>query len=244
MEIVNFENWLNEIYLKKNGGKISESSIKKYSNAINTISKDMLNNSTINKALNEMNRFELDISIEKILNCKEFIDKDTTGNRMYSSALKKYRCYRFFTELENEGIFLESLQDEKGITEKEVMIKNRIGQQTFKKQLLKKYNGRCIITGISITTVLVASHIKPWAVSNNQERLDPNNGLLLSATFDKLFDGGLITFSTDGKLFFSSLISDENLKILNLDNKKVYDIKLEDRMKEYLKYHNDVIFVK
>ena len=64
---------------------------------------------------------------------------------------------------------------------------------------MEKYSGSCIITGLDHPKLLVASHIKPWAVSTNAERLSVDNGLLLSATYDRLFDCGLITFKKTGK---------------------------------------------
>ena len=60
------------------------------------------------------------------------------------------------------------------------------------KSLFEKYHGHCIITGIDHPKLLVASHIKPWAVCSNRERLSVENGLLLSATYDRLFDSGLL----------------------------------------------------
>lgn len=65
-------------------------------------------------------------------------------------------------------------------SEKEAIIKARIGQGVFRQRLLDKYNGKCIITGINETTLLVASHIKPWRSANNYERISGENGLLLS----------------------------------------------------------------
>ena len=92
-------------------------------------------------------------------------------------------------------------------------------------------------------SLLRASHIKPWAVSNNEERLSVDNGLLLSATFDRLFDSGLITFKKDGTILISNLISKENIEKLHLIEGQVYDIKYNPGMDSYLKYHNEVIYV-
>ena len=79
---------------------------------------------------------------------------------------------------------------------------------------MDKYHGSCVITGINHPKLLVASHIKPWVVSDNQERLQVDNGLLLSATYDRLFDSGLITFDKNGRIFLSSFIGTENEKKL------------------------------
>ena len=98
--------------------------------------------------------------------------------------------------------------------------------------------------GINHPNLLIASHIKPWAVSSNKERLSVDNGLLLSATYDRLFDSGLITFDRQGKIFLSSLIGEGNVKRLNLSNDMRFDLCVRGNMGEYLDYHNDVVFVK
>lgn len=238
---INFEKWLKRIYVKTNGEKVSDSTINKYSNAINTISEDMKKIKVIDTDINNMDLFNLDIAIEKILNETSFISKDNKGNRMYSCALKRYRCYRYF--INDEEIENYEYNTDK-ITEKESRIKTRVGQQEFKSKLLNKYNERCIITNISLRPILIASHIKPWSVSTDSERIDVNNGLLLSATYDKLFDSGLITFKENGELLISKLIDRDDLEKLKIKNGTKFDIKLEGKMKEYLRYHNEVIFVR
>ena len=99
------------------------------------------------------------------------------------------------------------------------------------------------MTKVTISQVLVASHIKPWAICNNKERIDVNNGLLLSATYDRLFDSGLITFDKNGKLKISKLISKDNAEKLDIKTGTKYDIKYCYEMNSYLDYHNNVIFV-
>ena len=109
---------------------------------------------------------------------------------------------------------------------------------------MDKYNWQCIITGIDHPKLLVASHIKPWAVSTNEERLSVNNGLLLSATYDRLFDCGLITFDKTGRIYLSRFIGNENVKRLNLEADRQYDLRVDGYMGEYLEYHSDVLFVR
>ena len=75
--------------------------------------------------------------------------------------------------------------------------------------MLNLWESKCALTGCSIASVLIASHAKAWADSSNHERLDEYNGLLLSATFDKLFDAGLISFSDEGDLLLSSALDEE-----------------------------------
>lgn len=242
-----FEEWLKEFYLKSNGRPLTDRSIEHYKSGLMIVSIDMLNEKVINKPLEEMELIELDLAISIIMNTKSFIDKDEKGNKIYSNALKKYRCYVYHnTDLGKKEIEeIETLQKDKKLTEteKETLIKARKGQGLFRDKLKEKYNNRCIITDINISQVLIASHIKPWAVSNNEERLSVDNGLLLSATFDKLFDSGLITFKKDGTILISNLISKDNIEKLHLKEGQVYDIKYNPGMDDYLNYHNEVIYV-
>ena len=103
------------------------------------------------------------------------------------------------------------------LTEREQMTAARVGQGNFRTALIAIW-GSCPLTGIDNLELLKASHIKPWAKSTNGERLDPYNGLLLSATFDSMFDRGLISFEDDGTILISSLLSAANIQRLRLAN--------------------------
>lgn len=128
------------------------------------------------------------------------------------------------------------------LTEKEQIIKARLGQGIFRDKLIDKY-GRCIITGIDDKRVLMASHIKPWSFSNNEERISSDNGLLLSPTYDKLFDKGFISFKKDGIILLSDHFSDYNFLKVNLSKDVKYPIVTTSKTREYLEYHRDVIFL-
>lgn len=81
--------------------------------------------------------------------------------------------------------------------ERSVVIKQRVNQSVFRSMILSNYEERCAITGINIPELLVAGHIIPWADSNSQQKLNPENGICLSALYDKAFDKGFITISPD-----------------------------------------------
>ncbi|HNR29308.1 MAG TPA: HNH endonuclease [Candidatus Hydrogenedentes bacterium] len=83
-----------------------------------------------------------------------------------------------------------------GPSERASVRKTRIHQAFFRDAILSSYDRTCCITGLRVCDVLVASHIVPWSVSEHF-RTDPRNGLCLSATFDRLFDRGLLTISSD-----------------------------------------------
>ena len=101
-------------------------------------------------------------------------------------------------------------------TEAAMEAKRRIGQDLFRNLLLRYWKGRCPITGINEPKLLRASHIKSWAESNDGERLNPFNGILLSANLDAAFDAGLITFSDEGTILRSSALSDDNFGALRI----------------------------
>ncbi len=131
--------------------------------------------------------------------------------------------------------------------EQQRVLKVRVNQNFFRSAILSSYNQKCCITGLSFPELLIASHIVPWS-KNNEERLNPRNGLCLNALHDKAFDKGLITVSTDYKVVVSNDIMDSDISgvlknyFVNFHNKK---ISLPDKFypkKEFLKYHNENIF--
>lgn len=81
-------------------------------------------------------------------------------------------------------------------------VKTRVNQNVFRQIVLANYNSKCALTGMDLSELLVASHIVPWA-ENEQERLNPENGICLSSLYDKAFDQGLISFTDDQRVIFS-----------------------------------------
>lgn len=128
-------------------------------------------------------------------------------------------------------------------------VKRRINQSFFRSAVLASYNGECCITGIATPELLIASHIKPWKDCNEVERTNPRNGLCLNALHDMAFDKGYITVKPDGEILVSNQI-----KAINEESKHKYflcydkqKIRFPDKFlpdKEFLEYHNDVIFEK
>ena len=238
----NFSEWMSR------NSSLSDSSIYKYKRAVHTISNEMLERKVIHKSLLDMNLVELDIAISIILNNEYFIHKNSTGNHMYSNALKQYRYFNMEEveqydaekQIEEEISQLDHLSE----TEKQMLIKARIGQGKYRKNLLEKYDGKCVVTGIDKPNLLIASHIKPWAVCDNEERVDTENGLLLCPNMDRLFDYGLITFGNSGQMVISSFVGDENINRLHISKDIRVDLRASQRMLTYLEYHRDVLFVK
>ena len=98
--------------------------------------------------------------------------------------------------------------------EKETVIKQRVNQSAFRAMILNNYESRCAITGISVPELLVASHIIPWAV-NEKERLNPENGICLSALYDRAFDRGFISVDENNKIILAD-------KLRQYENEEFY----------------------
>ncbi|MGE8377674.1 MAG: HNH endonuclease [Sphingobacterium sp.] len=127
-------------------------------------------------------------------------------------------------------------------TQKQQIISARIGQGIFRRNLIIDC-GYCPITGIDDTNLLVASHIKPWRAANNQERISHKNGILLTPTYDRLFDKGLISFTSAKELIISNSISEQNRQRLNLVAGTIYDSFPLLGREEFLDFHRREIFI-
>ena len=99
---------------------------------------------------------------------------------------------------------------------RESVVKQRVNQNVFRTMILNNYENTCAITGINIPTMLIASHIIPWA-DDEENRLNPENGICLSPLYDKAFDKGYITISPDDyKICLSSAL-------LEYESKEYFD---------------------
>jgi len=127
-------------------------------------------------------------------------------------------------------------------TTKEIITKVRVGQAQFRKKLILSLK-KCPITKIDDSRILNASHIKPWVMSDNQERLDAKNGFLFSPTFDKLFDRGFITFSNNKEIIISSTLAQKNIDRLNIHSGQQFEDLPVIGREEYLEYHRNKIFL-
>lgn len=127
------------------------------------------------------------------------------------------------------------------MTEKEQVIKSRIGQSAYKKSLLAS-SKKCSLCGIADERFLIASHIKPWSQSSNQERLDVNNGLLLCPNHDALFDKGFISFNEKGDILISDSL-DESTKLL-LGINSTMNVRFNEKQLVYIKWHRENLFQK
>jgi hypothetical protein len=143
---------------------------------------------------------------------------------------------RVLQELRDEGVLIfdgqgryriaEGVADEPLetaiATEAWALQKTRIGQGPFRAALVARWEGRCPLTDIAEPALLRASHIIPWnRCESDAERLNPDNGLLLSALWDAAFDRGLVSFADDGVAVPSSRLSRASLLVLRASGRGV-----------------------
>jgi hypothetical protein len=129
-------------------------------------------------------------------------------------------------------------------TDRESIVRSRRGQGLFKQRVLQ-HEGRCRITGVDKVTHLVASHCKPWRDSNNEERLDGENGLLLTPSIDHLFDRGFIGFEDSGRLIISPVAHRPSLQKMGVDTEQAVNVgDFSAGQKTFLDYHRNFVLLK
>ena len=121
------------------------------------------------------------------------------------------------------------------ITEKEALIKARLGHGQFRRDV-EMIEPVCRVTGLDKKEFLIASHIKSWKDSDNFERLDGSNGLLLSPHIDKLFDRHWISFTKEGKLIWKSKMAKLALEKWGIKECKILK-PLSSKQEFYMNYH-------
>lgn len=210
---------------------LSEYSSKRYVAVINKQIKDWLPSFEIPKNSIEFEAFQRMVS-----NLNIYRERNKLGNNMYSSALNHYGNYLKKYDINDSTIFTPN---KSFTTEAERKIKVRLVQNKFRKGLFD-YHPHCAISGLSSAPFLIASHIKPWARSNDQERLDTFNGLLLTPNYDRLFDQGFIGFKQNGEIIVSNQLNQAEREFFNIPDR--ISIHFESEHKPYLEFHADEIF--
>ena len=129
-------------------------------------------------------------------------------------------------------------------TEKQAIVLARRGQGLFRSRVAA-IERRCRVTGIANGEFLRASHTKPWRDANNGERLDGENGLMLTPDVDLLFDRGFITFAGNGDVLVSPVVHMPALIKLGLTSDMLKNVgTFSEGQKQYLAFHRDAIFLK
>ena len=144
--------------------------------------------------------------------------------------------------IKSENEELESLQNTLSNsliagTDVEKIMKSRVSQGAFRRMLMLIYHHKCCLCDITTTAVLRASHIKSWSASSKEERMDANNGLLLCANHDALFDKHLISFNPDtGMIIISSSVDEDQRNALNISD--TLALSLSSDMRKYMSIHH------
>ena len=129
-------------------------------------------------------------------------------------------------------------------TTRHALVQARVGQGKFK-QRVGSFERACRITKVDNMTHLIASHIKPWRESDNDERLTAGNGLLLTPSVDHLFDRGFISFDDGGELITSPIADTTSLKRMGIDTDQVINVgRFNSDQKHFLDYHRKKILLK
>jgi len=127
-------------------------------------------------------------------------------------------------------------------TERKGLVTSRVGQGAYRKRIIHRWEYKCAVTGFDKLDVLIASHILPWASANDNERLDVHNGILLSPTYDALFDRHLISFENSGKIILSDSIEAQAYNKIGVTGQEKIN-NLSSYNFEYLEKHRGVFSV-
>ena len=122
----------------------------------------------------------------------------------------------------------------------DAIVKRRVGQSLFRDLLVSQHGSSCHISQMNNRRLLIASHIVPWSKSTGDEKTDPDNGLLLAANWDAVFDKGLITFDDEGNTIFSNTLDEGTRTKLGIDgNLRLKDGVLNKNRLAYLERHRN-----
>lgn len=176
------------------------------------------------------------------------VDAPSPGLARYSFATLG-ELYNVLTAVYNLGLALPEgpLEDFRAATgdlprttQAERLVIQRVGQDIFRDRLMTYWQGRCPLTGITNPALLRASHIVPWKdCTDDAERLNIFNGLLLSALWDAAFDKGLVTFDEDGRPQFAAELGEA----ARLELRWYQPVALTDKHRERLAWHRAELFV-
>jgi hypothetical protein len=128
-------------------------------------------------------------------------------------------------------------------TDRLALIRARKGQGLFKERVTE-IESKCRITGVTNPVHLIASHCKPWRDATNEERLNGENGLLLTPSIDHLFDRGFIGFEDNGRLIISPVAHRPSLQRMGIDTAGVVNVGgFTSGQKQFLDFHRNAVLL-
>ena len=163
-----------------------------------------------------------------------------------------FESERILAMKENLSVEVKYSQDLVGTehlkgTDKLREVKTRVNQNIFRQIVIANYSSKCAISGFDIPGLLLASHIIPWSVSEI-ERLNPENGICLSALYDRAFDKGYIGINTKYEILLSATLKNKKSSpyfskwFSGLEGSKICMPNKYYPKKEFLEYHLDQVF--
>ncbi|MDA9714229.1 HNH endonuclease [Prochlorococcus sp. AH-736-N10] len=226
-----------EFYLYTGEGQIGDMEFKRGNKAI----RDHQKNKKKLLLFKETKKTFIELIGEMFFVDYDFIqtnDFDKNNRKAIQFKLQKLKPQIHSDTKSNNDQKLQELYIPPNITERKGLVTSRVGQGKYRRKLIAKFQGKCAITKTNIEEILIASHIVPWRLSNDKERLDEDNGILLSPLYDALFDKHLISFQDDGTILISKSIKEKEL--ISLINKKA-KIEVNEGMKKYLEQHRKLL---
>lgn len=129
-------------------------------------------------------------------------------------------------------------------TDREAIIRARCGQGLFKQRVMR-IETHCRITGVDNPAHLLASHCKPWRDSSNEERLNGENGLLLTPSIDHLFDRGFIGFEDSGNLIISPVAHKSSLYRMGVETDRLINVgTFTEGQRQFLDFHRNAVLLR
>ena len=241
-----FQKWLKNDAKKANGDLYSDSTVYKYYSSI-----DVLNREFELDFWNFTSFENLIYKRDKLYEDHDFIQKNITGNHMYSRAVETLIDFIYskgIKELKADINKIEkdntlSYDEKNSYIESICNIRNPQFQHNFRKELLKEFSGKCAICDINDARFLIASHIIPYSDCKiKSEMYRSYNGLLLCVAHDALFDKHFITFDENGNILINNTINKSLYEFLNINTTQSLDNKyLTNERQECLLSHNSTV---
>ena len=129
-------------------------------------------------------------------------------------------------------------------TERDALVMARRGQGLFKERVMR-IERRCRVTQVDNPVHLRASHLKPWRDATNEERLNGDNGLLLTPSIDHLLDKGFISFENSGELIISPVAHKPSLERMGAATNRIVNVgSFTEGQKYFLNYHRDAVLLR
>lgn len=159
-------------------------------------------------------------------------------------------CARLQKEFGRETLIsaddIEPISDDFTGETRHALVEQRVKQSFFRRAVLSSYRGRCCMSGLTETSLLIASHIVPWS-QDKLNRLNPRNGLCLSAIHDRAFDKGFITLTDDFHIVVSKTLRHAENDFTRATFEQLHNrqIELPERFSPeliFIQHHREIVF--